>query len=155
MARMHNPRGEAGSETIPATAGSPEHFSTHDLPAMNILLAEDNLVNQRVALRVLEKEGHRVVVANNGVEALQAFAQHEFDVVLMDVQMPEMSGFEATAKIRERELTRTPIIAMTAHAMSGDRERCLAAGMDDYLAKPIRASGLLDMVAKYRREKVA
>ena len=122
---------------------------------MRILLAEDNVVNQRVALRILEKAGHRVAVASNGIEALQAFDQHTFDAVLMDLQMPEMGGFEATAKIRERERgVRIPIIAMTAHAMTGDRERCLEAGMDDYIAKPIRASALLELVAKYRKQPV-
>jgi two-component system sensor histidine kinase/response regulator len=123
---------------------------------MHILLAEDNIVNQRVALRILEKAGHRVTVANNGVQALQAFDLQDFDVVLMDLQMPEMGGFEATAKIRERERgALVPIIAMTAHAMTGDRERCLNAGMDDYIAKPIRASALIELVAKYRRQPVS
>jgi len=107
---------------------------------LKILLAEDNVINQRVAVGLLSKRGHRVTVANNGLEALAALDQQAFDVVLMDVQMPEMGGFEASAAIRERE-RRTGghlrIVAMTAHAMSGDRERCLAAGMDDYLAKPI------------------
>ena len=122
---------------------------------MRILLAEDNLVNQRVALRILEKEGHVVVVANNGREALDALAAQSFDMVLMDVQMPEMGGFEATAEIRKREQrrgTRIPIIAMTAHAMTGDRERCLKAGMDDYISKPIRARALLDLIDSYYRE---
>jgi CheY-like chemotaxis protein len=125
---------------------------------MDILLAEDNVVNRRVALRVLEKEGHRVVVANNGAEVLKALDQSEFDAVLMDVQMPEMGGFEATAKIRERERgsrLHVPIIAMTAHAMSGDRERCLEAGMDDYITKPIRATALIELLRKYRSQPVA
>ncbi len=107
-----------------------------------ILLAEDNAVNQVVARRLLEKRGHSVVVACNGREALDATGQHIFDVVLMDLEMPEMSGLEATAAIRTREegsQTHLPIIAMTAHAMTGDRERCLAAGMDDYVTKPVRA----------------
>ena len=124
--------------------------------AMRILLAEDNIVNQRVAVRILEKGGHHVVLANNGVEALRAFEQQEFDVVLMDLQMPEMGGFDATARIRQRPRGQhIPIIAMTAHAMTGDRERCLAAGMDDYIAKPVRASALLELVAHYRRETVS
>jgi signal transduction histidine kinase/CheY-like chemotaxis protein len=124
--------------------------------AMDILLAEDNVVNQRVALRILEKEGHRVVVANSGIEALNAIEERDFDVVLMDVQMPEMDGFEATAKIRERERGRlhTPIIAMTAHAMTGDRERCLEAGMDDYISKPIRAAALIELLEKYHPQLV-
>lgn len=120
---------------------------------MRILLAEDNAVNRRLALRILESGGHRVVVATNGIEAVTRFTRDDFDVILMDVQMPEMGGFDATAEIRRRERIRgshVPIIAMTAHAMTGDRERCLAAGMDDYIAKPIRASALKDLVERYR-----
>ena len=118
---------------------------------MNILLAEDNVVNQRVAIRILEKAGFHVRLAINGVEALQAIREAEFDVILMDVQMPEMGGFEATARIRDEHLggAHIPIVAMTAHAMTGDRERCLAAGMDDYISKPLRASALIELVEKY------
>lgn len=118
-------------------------------PSLSILLAEDNVVNQKVALRFLQKQGHRVVVAGNGKEALRILNEQPFDVVLMDVQMPEMSGFEATACIRAAEQGTSrhiPIIAMTAHAMKGDRERCLAAGMDDYLAKPIDAQDLAEVL---------
>ena len=123
----------------------------HD--AMRILLAEDNVVNQRVALRILEKAGHSVVLARDGAEAVEKFNGQKFDLVLMDVQMPEMSGIEATARIREMESgLRTPIIALTAHAMSGDQQRCLDAGMDDYLAKPIHASTLIALINKYRAE---
>jgi two-component system sensor histidine kinase/response regulator len=125
---------------------------------MHILLAEDNIVNQRVAVRILEKEGYDVTVASNGVEALNAVQERDFDLVLMDVQMPEMGGFEATGRIREKERPggpRLPIIAMTAHAMTGDRERCLAAGMDDYISKPVRAGALIELVEKYRRVTVA
>jgi CheY-like chemotaxis protein len=114
-----------------------------------ILLAEDNLVNQRVAVGLLTRRGHTVVVANNGVEALAALEAEAFDLVLMDVQMPEMGGLEATAVIRERERTsggHLRIIAMTAHAMTGDRERCLEGGMDGYLAKPINQALLFDIV---------
>ncbi|HEY2844071.1 MAG TPA: response regulator [Bryobacteraceae bacterium] len=118
----------------------------------HILLVEDNVVNQRVARAIVEKAGHSVVVAGNGRIALMLMDQQHFDVVLMDLQMPEMDGFEATAMIRERERkggAHTPIIAMTAHAMTGDRERCIDAGMDDYLTKPIQSPALLDVIAQY------
>jgi CheY-like chemotaxis protein len=114
-------------------------------PALKILLAEDSPVNQKLAIWLLEKEGHSVTIANDGREAIAALDAQQFDLVLMDVQMPEMDGFEATATIRARERsqgTHIPIIAMTAHAMKGDRERCLAAGMDDYIPKPVRAHEL-------------
>jgi signal transduction histidine kinase/DNA-binding response OmpR family regulator len=117
---------------------------------LQILLAEDNAVNQLLARHLLEKEGHAVVVAATGREALEALKRQLFDIVLMDVQMPEMDGYEATAAIRARESTvgtHIPIIAMTAHAMSGDKELCLAAGMDGYVAKPIHAKELFDAIA--------
>jgi CheY-like chemotaxis protein/HPt (histidine-containing phosphotransfer) domain-containing protein len=110
-----------------------------------VLLAEDNPVNQRVARTVLEKQGHTVVSAHNGREALARVQAERFDVVLMDVQMPELDGLEATRAIREIESgtgARVPIIGVTAHAMKGDRERCLASGMDGYVAKPIRPPAL-------------
>ena len=120
--------------------------------SLHILLTEDNVVNQRVALRILEKAGHSVAIAENGKAALRMLEEQPFELILMDVQMPEMGGFEATALIREKE-KRTgwhiPIIAMTAHAMAGDRERCLASGMDNYLSKPVTASILLELVAHY------
>ena len=117
-----------------------------------ILLTEDNVVNQRLALRILEKAGHVVTIAENGKVALRMLEEQTYDLVLMDVQMPEMGGFEATARIREKEASTgryIPVVAMTAHAMAGDRERCVDAGMDDYLAKPVVASRLLEMVALY------
>jgi PAS domain S-box-containing protein len=119
---------------------------------LRVLVAEDNAVNQRLATRLLEKRGHRVTVASNGHEAVEALAKQTFDLVLMDVQMPEMDGFEATAAIRELERRTSghmPIIALTAHAMKGDKERCLAAGMDGYLSKPIRQQDLDDVLEKY------
>jgi two-component system, sensor histidine kinase and response regulator len=117
-----------------------------------ILLAEDNAVNQKLAVRMLEKRGHTVTVAGNGKEAVAALQNHSFDLVLMDVQMPEMDGFEATAAIRALEKlsgNHLPIIALTAHAMVGDRDRCLAAGMDDYLTKPIQTEELNKILAAH------
>lgn len=140
--------GQASRVTAPA---SPQLITRHSLrkattpPRLTVLLVEDNAVNQHLAQRLLEKQGHAVTIANNGREALAMFDSHAFDVVLMDVQMPEMDGFEATAAIREMEQKtgrHLPIIAMTAHAMKGDEERCLRAGMDSYLAKPIQAQQL-------------
>jgi CheY-like chemotaxis protein len=116
---------------------------------LNILLAEDNAVNQALAVRLLQKRGHSVTVAANGKEALAALENKSFDVILMDVQMPEMDGFAATAAIRENEKisgAHLPIIAMTAHAMVGDRDRCLQAGMDDYISKPIRPEQLAKLL---------
>ncbi len=117
---------------------------------LNVLLVEDNKVNQTLALRLLEKLGHVTHVANNGVEALEACASARFDVILMDLQMPEMGGIEATEKLREREKALgeyTPIIAMTAHTMQGDRERCFAAGMDDFVPKPVQPAALAAALA--------
>jgi CheY-like chemotaxis protein len=117
-----------------------------------ILVAEDNLVNQRLATRLLEKRGHRVTVAANGRQAVEALDAGAYDLVLMDVQMPEMDGLEATAAIRKNENVtgkHQPIVALTAHAMKGDQERCLAAGMDDYLSKPIRPQELDAILEKY------
>ena len=120
---------------------------------LRILLAEDNLVNQRLALRLLEKEGHSVAIAANGKEALELLfgPAGPFDVVLMDLQMPVMGGLDATSHIRQREHENgghVPIIAMTAHALKGDRERCLRAGMDDYVSKPVRPEELFEALAR-------
>jgi signal transduction histidine kinase/DNA-binding response OmpR family regulator len=119
---------------------------------LNILLAEDNVINRTIAVRLLEKHLHRVTVTTNGSEALAALDRENFDVVLMDVQMPEMDGFEATSAIRAREQStgmHVPIIALTAHAMRGDQERCLAAGMDGYIAKPIKSQELLGLLERF------
>jgi TMAO reductase system sensor TorS len=118
---------------------------------LRVLLAEDHVVNQRIVVRLLEKQGHSVSVANNGREAIEALSRENFDVILMDVQMPEMTGFEATEVIRRMEAgtgRHIPIFAMTAHAMKGDRERCLACGMDSYLSKPINPKDLLAALAR-------
>jgi PAS domain S-box-containing protein len=124
--------------------------------ALNILLAEDNDVNQKLATRLLEKRGHKVTVAANGLQALNALGQAHFDLVLMDVQMPEMDGIEATAALRAREKgtgRHMPVIAMTALVMQGDRERCLEAGMDGYLTKPIRPRALDEVLDLYVAQK--
>jgi len=120
------------------------------LASLHILVAEDHPVNQRLARHLLEKRGHRVHIAKHGGEAIEAFEAKHFDAVLMDVQMPEVDGYEATRMIRKLEQGSSkhiPIIALTAHAMSGDRERCLAAGMDDYLTKPLKADALFTLLA--------
>ena len=122
---------------------------------LRILLVEDNIVNQRLATRVLERESHRVTIAGNGIEALRQLDEETFDVVLMDVQMPVMSGYECTTAIRERERgtqAHLPIVAMTAHAMKGAREKCLAAGMDDYVAKPFLPQELFAAIERGMRK---
>jgi CheY-like chemotaxis protein len=118
---------------------------------LRILVVEDNPVNQKVACGLLQRQGHTVVVAVNGKEALQTLRDQVFDLVLMDVQMPEMDGIQTTAAIRAGEEgtgRRLPIIALTAQAFQEDRERCLAAGMDGYLAKPVHPQQLLQTVTK-------
>ena len=125
----------------PAQAPEAKTVECEALPALHILLVEDNPINARMAQRMLQKQGHRTTLAADGYEALAELENGRFDLVLMDVQMPEMDGLEATRRIRERELAtggHVPIVAMTAHAMIGDRERCLEAGMDGYVSKPVR-----------------
>ena len=132
--RPHDPERTA----VPAREALP--------PLVRVLVAEDNVVNQRVVQGMLRARSCEVIVANNGREAVDAWQRSIFDVVFMDVQMPEMDGFEAVAAIRAAERTsgrpRVPIVALTAHAMTGDAERCLAAGMDGYLSKPLRRGAL-------------
>jgi CheY-like chemotaxis protein len=111
---------------------------------LRILLAEDNAVNQKLALRILQQMGYRADLASNGLEAVESVARQTYDVVLMDVQMPEMDGLEATRRIVANGSQRPRIVAMTANAMQGDREMCLAAGMDDYVTKPIRVDQLVE-----------
>jgi signal transduction histidine kinase/DNA-binding response OmpR family regulator/HPt (histidine-containing phosphotransfer) domain-containing protein len=139
----------------PAAGTAPAARAVSVLPTepakrrVSVLVAEDNIVNQRVAVGLLTARGHRVIVAGNGLEAIAAMERDTFDAILMDVQMPEMGGYEATAVIRSREAetgSRQRIVAMTAHAMSGDRERCLAAGMDAYISKPLDPATLFLMV---------
>ncbi|MFQ5646119.1 MAG: response regulator [bacterium] len=139
---------------------NPDLITTHTLLEnrryLHILLVEDKAINQELAVIMVNSWGHTVVVANNGKEALEALEKKEFDLVLMDIQMPEMDGFEATAIIREKEKKtggHMPIIAMTAHAMKGDRERCLEAGMDDYVSKPIVAKKLFDAIERLAGDK--
>jgi CheY-like chemotaxis protein len=130
-------------------------YSLAELKKQNvrILLAEDNLVNQKVAIKFFGKMGYNVDVAANGKEAIAALSIHKFDIVFMDCQMPQMDGYEATGEIRNADSPvldhNVPVVAMTANAMKGDREKCIKAGMDDYLAKPIKAKELSDMLDKW------
>ncbi len=136
--------------TEPRMKSSP----TPALRRLRILLAEDNVVNQKLAQRILEKIGHEVTVVSNGIEAVEAAKSRAFDVILMDVQMPEMDGFQATKAIRDIETDiHVPIIAMTAHAMKGDEERCLEAGMDAYIPKPIQSARLFSLLEEYGTSK--
>jgi signal transduction histidine kinase/CheY-like chemotaxis protein/ligand-binding sensor domain-containing protein len=144
----------AGTSEATQPPGDAEHASS----PLKVLLAEDNLVNQRLAVRLLEKMGHHVTVAQTGGEVLNALPGGNFDLVLMDVQMPEMDGFEATRQIRNGEHGRQqhmPVIAMTAHAMKGDREGCLQAGMDDYVAKPINREELRQAIERVMKSRPA
>jgi CheY-like chemotaxis protein len=142
--------GTRAAKSLPSSLVT-RHSLRENRPQVRILLVEDNAVNQLVALRLLEKQGHAVTIAANGKKALEALEKDSYDLVLMDIQMPEMNGWEATRAIRESEKAtgeHIPIAAMTAHAMKGDEERCIAAGMDDYLTKPIRIPELLAIVDK-------
>lgn len=140
--------GSSQPEDRPAGASAEPDWGLSQRP-LRILVAEDNSVNQKLMHSLLTKWGHTCVIAGNGRDALAALRQQPFDLILMDVQMPQMNGLEATAAIREQEKTdggHIPIIALTAHAMKGDRERCLQAGMDSYIAKPIQARALFQMI---------
>jgi two-component system sensor histidine kinase/response regulator len=137
------------------------HKVYEERESLNILLAEDNSINQTLAIKLLEKRGHRVTLASNGIEAVEAFKNGDFDLILMDIQMPEMDGFAATRAIRDLMLEKSdskgrmsdiPIIAMTAHAMTGDREKCIDAGMDDYVSKPIKPEVLYSVINKVARK---
>jgi len=143
--------------TLPAEAASPgkgvldvEMATRHPL---RILLAEDNTVNQKLAMRILEQMGYRADVASNGIEAVESIERQTYDVILMDVQMPDMDGLDATRSIRKLEqITQPHIIAMTANAMEGDREMCIVAGMNDYVSKPIRVNELIEALLKAERK---
>ena len=143
---------------IPALEGRSAPVTTDHKKSFNILLAEDNEVNQRVAIKILEKYNHVVTVVDNGLEALNTIKNKRFDVILMDVQMPIMGGFEATKEIRQYEkeqgLLRTPIIALTAHAMLGDREKCIQAQMDEYLSKPLKQNLLMQTILRVASDGV-
>ena len=153
---------EVCSRTAAADVATAPLITRHTLREsrrpLHLLLAEDNPVNAKLATRLLEKRGHSITLATNGCQAVEAVAQDDFDAVLMDVQMPEMDGLEATAAIRAREREsggHLPIVAMTAHAMKEDEERCLAAGMDGYISKPIKAQRLFEVIEELGVEKVS
>ncbi|HEX4209848.1 MAG TPA: response regulator, partial [Candidatus Binataceae bacterium] len=142
--------GTQEKQAEPVTRSTPANALLEKI-SMKVLLVEDNPINQRLALRLLEKNGHHVTLAANGREALETLGRMgwNFDAVLMDIQMPEMDGLETTREIRRIESSSTrhlPIIAVTAHALKRDRERCLEAGMDDYVSKPIDSELLLRLL---------
>ncbi|KAK6338990.1 histidine kinase osmosensor [Orbilia brochopaga] len=143
---------DLGNGMIPALEGRAAPSISENSKSLNLLLAEDNVVNQKLAVKILEKYHHTVEVVENGLQAVDAVQKKRYDCVLMDVQMPVMGGFEATAKIREYErdygLPRTPIVALTAHAMLGDREKCIQAQMDEYLSKPLKQNQLIQTISK-------
>jgi CheY-like chemotaxis protein len=141
------PVGELG--TLASATADPG--SSLPAPHLRVLVVEDNAINQKVITKMLEKTGHRADMAGNGIEALAALCERPYDLVLMDCQMPEMDGFEATRLLRDSTSgvlnPRVRVVALTANAMVGDRERCLAAGMDDYLAKPVQMQALAALLA--------
>jgi signal transduction histidine kinase/CheY-like chemotaxis protein len=144
-------------DIIPSLTRSSSYDGSEITTSLHVLLAEDNPVNQRLAVRLLEKRGHRVIVATNGLDALKEMERHSFDLVLMDVQMPEMDGLETTIEIRKKEGvsgSHIPVIALTAHAMKGDREKCLDSGMDGYLTKPIRPQELDEVLQPFVTRRI-
>jgi two-component system sensor histidine kinase/response regulator len=158
IARVLGAREQKGA--VPLITRYSLHDARDPAASLRVLLAEDNPVNQLLATRLLERRGHRVTVAANGREALAALERESYDLVFMDVQMPEIDGIEATIAIREKEKTgdhHLPVVALTAHAMKGDQERCLEAGMDGYLSKPIRPQELDEILDRYvaRRMELA
>ena len=148
----------AQGQASQAPEAAQTQVSRDALPPMRVLLVEDSVVNQKLAAALLQKHGHQITIACDGREALETLESESFDLVLMDVQMPEMDGYEATAKIREAERQtgrHLPIVAMTAHAMKGDRESCLAAGMDGYVSKPIRAQQVFEAITAALQQSAA
>lgn len=144
---------------LPALGDRTNHTPSKCPRFLEILMAEDNDVNQKVAVRILEKYNHKVTVVENGLQAVTEIEQRQYDVILMDVQMPIMDGFQATGKIRQYEkvnsLPRTPIVALTAHAMLGDRDKCIQAGMDDYLSKPLNSKMMMQTILKCSTVSIA
>ena len=140
------------SVAIPKNKLDLKTANDYSLPNTNILLAEDNLINQKITVAFLKRLGHLVDIADNGRIAIEKFQSHSYDLILMDIQMPEVSGFEATSAIRDIEKkssNHVPIIALTAHALVGDKEKCLRSGMDDYLTKPLSYELLERSLSKY------
>ena len=150
--------GPSDSEDLSQLASTLSSVEPSQGRPLRILLAEDNIVNQKLIMNaLLKREGHAVTVATNGCEVLAATERQAFDLILMDVQMPEMDGFEATAAIREAERgsgRHVPIVAMTAHAMKGDRDKCIQAGMDDYLSKPLKLEALRSTLGKWTKREL-
>jgi CheY-like chemotaxis protein len=144
LAQDHAPKAAPAAAKPRMDAGMAERHP------LRILLAEDNVVNQKLALRLLSQMGYRADVASNGIEAIESVERQTYDLVLMDVQMPEMDGLEASRRITAKwpPRQRPRIVAMTANAMQGDREECLAAGMDDYVTKPIRVEALVEALER-------
>ncbi|KAJ5630662.1 HAMP domain protein [Penicillium longicatenatum] len=148
---------DLGNGILPAFESRPSRIVKGQTHPLSILLAEDNEVNQKVALKILEKHNHHITVVDNGLDAFVRAKEREYDAILMDIQMPIMGGLESTAKIREHEhknnLAHTPIIALTAHAMFGDREKCIVGGMDGYLSKPLNPDQMIQMILKCTTER--
>jgi len=154
VAAATGPRGETGARPA-AVAGV---SAAGDSERLRVLVAEDNAVNQKLARAMLTRLGHASVLASDGREAIAEWTTGGFDVIFMDVQMPDLDGFDATREIRRLEAgtgVRVPIVAMTAHAMPGDRERCLAAGMDDYVTKPISLAEIARVLASIQSSRRA